>query len=528
MSNIKILDCTLRDGGYINNWNFGYDNILKVATGLNEAKLDIIEIGFINENEKYDLSRTMFNNTKQINEILDKIPNIKSQIVAMIMIGKCGIENIQDRKDTKIDGIRVCFKKHQIDDAYEYCKLIQDKGYDLFLQPASVTDYKKEDILYLINKFKDLKVKAYYIVDTHGIMREKDVLKYYKLFNDNLAENIPIGFHSHNNLQLSFSNSQALINKKSKRTIYIDSSVQGMGRGAGNLCTELITQHLNYIKYGKYNILPILKLVDECINPIFKETPWGYNVAYYIASINECHPNYSTFLSNKQTIGVEDINYIMKQIPADKKRNYDEKLILELYTNYLSNKYDDTKDKQKLKEIIGNKSILLLAPGKSLKKEENKIVDFINNNDCYIISINFISKNIKSDALFISNLKRAKEIDFDEINMEVLYTSNIDIKNKKSLKFNYSRYLNDYDYISDNSALLLINILKEIGYENIFIAGFDGYDISNDKNYFDNSLMPSIDNEILLKFNKEISKYISDLDIKISFITKSNYNKKKN
>ena len=526
MRNIKILDCTLRDGGYINNWDFGYNNILKIINFLNDSHMDIIEVGFIDDSAEYDLDKTLFNNTKQINNILSKSSKIKSELVAMIMFGKCDIKNIQNKKYSKLDGIRVCFKKKQIDEALEYCKLIDEKGYDVYLQPASITDYSDQDILDLVNKANKLNIKAFYIVDTYGLMRNEDVIRYYYLINNNLKENVPIGFHSHNNLQLSFSNSQALLNINSKRNLYIDSSVFGMGRGAGNLCSELITQHINSISKEKYNLLPILELVDECINPIFKEKPWGYSVAYYIASINKCHPNYSTYLVNKQTIGVKDINYLMKQIPEEKKRNYDENIIFNLYTTYLSNKYDDKLSKQKLIKDINSKNILLIAPGQSISREKTKIDAYIKKYNPYIISINFIPESIETDAVFFSNIKRFNTANFDK-NKKVLFTSNINLnkKNTNYYEFNYSSYLNDIDLVSDNAALMLMNILKDINVDKISIAGFDGYELNRDKNYYDINLKPDMDNKTLIKMNNNISKYLSTSDLKINFLTSTNYRK---
>ena len=99
-----------------------------------------------------------------------------------------------------------------------------------------------------------------------------------------------------------------------------------MGRGAGNIQTEQLTKYFNDNYLKKYSILPILKLIDEIINPIYNKSPWGYSVPYYIAASNHCHPNYAKFLSNKN-FDVEKIDAILKEIPQSKKLNYDETFI---------------------------------------------------------------------------------------------------------------------------------------------------------------------------------------------------------
>ena len=169
MIRFKILDCTLRDGGYINNWNFGKNNIIKIINNLQDSKIDIIEVGFLDDNVPYTEDSTTFNNIDQIDNILKECNCAPAEKVAMVMFGKCKLENIKEKNESNIDGIRVCFKKNQIDEAIEYCKSLIQKGYDVYLQPAAITDYTDLDIIDLVMKSNKLeKIKAFYIVDTYG------------------------------------------------------------------------------------------------------------------------------------------------------------------------------------------------------------------------------------------------------------------------------------------------------------------------------------------------------------------------
>lgn len=529
MNRIKILDCTLRDGGYINNWNFGKKNIIKIINNLQESSVDIIEIGFLQDNYSYTGEETVFSSISQIDNVLDECNEITAQKVAMIMLGKFDKEKIPARCDTKLDGIRVCFKKNQINEAMEYCKDIIKKGYDLYIQPASLTDYSDKDVLDLVEKVNKLeKICALYIVDTYGLMQKDDVERFFHLINNNLNKGVPIGFHSHNNLQLSFSNSQAILGITDERFLFIDSSVYGMGRGAGNLCSELIMQYLNTNYSMKYNLIPILELVDDCIMKIFNNTPWGYSVAYYVAAINKCHPNYATYLMNKQTIGVKDINSILKRIPEPSKRNYNEKMILNLYTEYLEHKFDDKYSIEQLKEKIKNKKVLIIAPGKSILNEINTIKQFIADENPYIISVNFKPDIIPVDAVFVSNMKRYQGIEVE--NEELLYTSNIVIGNKmnNSIEFDYESYLNHDEIVCDNATLMLLNLLIKCMINKVSIAGFDGYKTDSD-NYYDSKLISNMNGENFELINKSIIKYLEDSNLidKIEFVTRSNYEKNK-
>ena len=123
--------------------------------------------------------------------------------------------------------------------------------------------YSEDELLYLIDEINGIKPCVLTIVDTLGNMYEKDVVNLFRLIEENLDNDISLGFHSHNSLQLSFSNTKALLGMNIKREIIIDSCIYGMGRGAGNLCTELITKYLNDNYAKDYKIPPLLKIIDE-------------------------------------------------------------------------------------------------------------------------------------------------------------------------------------------------------------------------------------------------------------------------
>lgn len=333
MPKVKILDCTLRDGGYINNWYFGRKNIDCVLDSLINSNVDIIEVGFLDNSVSVDSNITKFNSISMVDSILNN--KIEANFVAMVMLGSFPISGLVERSKTKLSGIRVCFKKNQMNDAIDYCKKVYSMGYDVYMQPASITDYSNDDILRLVNLANTIPLKAFYIVDTYGLMKTDEVLHYYNIIKDNLHPNIIIGFHSHNNLQLSFANSIKLIELANDRDLYIDCSVFGIGRGAGNLCTELITDYLNE-KFGvRYKLIPILDIIDQVINNIYKNKKWGYSAEYYISAKNKCHPNYATYLITKN-LNIKDVNYILTNIPDDKKRVYDEEVIEQIYTHNLN------------------------------------------------------------------------------------------------------------------------------------------------------------------------------------------------
>ena len=332
MNDIKILDCTLRDGGYVNNWDFGYNNIKQIITNLINAKIDFIECGFLKSGE-YEQNKSLFSNIEQLLEFLPK-NQIKTKFTLMINYGEYDIEKISQNTNSNII-FRVAFKKQNHIEALRYCKELKQKGYDIFINPMHTNTYSSKELLDLIFQVNEIKPLAFTIVDTTGCMKEKDVLTAFYLVDSNLDKDISLCFHSHNNLQLSFANAQSILKVCKNRELIIDSTIFGMGRGAGNLDTELITQYLNDNYNGNFEIIPILKTVEEQINPIFIQIPWGYSVPYYLAATNHCHPNYAKFLIDKQMVPIEIVDKLLQTIPESKKTIFDVNLIEQIYSDLL-------------------------------------------------------------------------------------------------------------------------------------------------------------------------------------------------
>jgi 4-hydroxy 2-oxovalerate aldolase len=202
-----------------------------------------------------------------VEEITPFIPDDRktSMYVAMACYGEYSLDKLSYYDGSSVEGIRVTFHYNEIEEALEYCRQIKEKGYKLFIQPVGTTSYSDEQLISLIKKVNELQAYSFYLVDTLGLMTQDDIMRMFYLIDHNLDKSINIGFHSHNNLQLSFSNCQVFVRLKTDRTISLDSSVYGMGRGAGNLNTELIANYINENSSRKYIIEPLLEIVDEFI-----------------------------------------------------------------------------------------------------------------------------------------------------------------------------------------------------------------------------------------------------------------------
>lgn len=527
MNNIEILDCTLRDGGFINNWEFGKDCIINIVERLSLANIDIIEIGYLREKAKEDVNSTQFPNTKFVNNLIPKHVYEKTKIVAILDFGACSIDNIYPASECHLHGIRLTFKRSEIDSAFSFAEKLQSKGYEVYIQPVNIMDYSSSEILNLTEKSNKINPASLCLVDTYGFMDKRDLVKRFYLLDSNLAPQIKIGYHSHNNFQLAYSNSVELIDQQTKRNIILDTSVFGMGKGAGNANTELIAYYINQRENDKYDIDQLLEIADIYIEKEREKHFWGYTLLYYIAAAVRVHHSYVKFLLDKKTLSVKSIKEILVSLDEDKKTSYDEEHIIKKYNEYQSVTINDSDTIKKLSDMFKNKKILLIASGLNSVNENDNIRSFINKNDPLIISVNHIPSLFTPNYVFVSNAKRYAQLSYvnsEQYNLpKIIASSNIsksyiDIDytlNYASL-LTYSHNTND-----DLAGLMCINMLINAQVADVYLAGFDGFN-QNQQNYFDDTF--DFKGNVEEK-NKNFNNYISKVKgiINIHFITSTLY-----
>ncbi len=524
---VKLLDCTMRDGGYLNDWHFGNDTILNIFRRLVKSNTDIVEIGFLNDNYKFNPDYTINPSTSSYDKIFKNEKKHNTLVSAMIDYGTCSVDNI--KPPDFIDIIRVIFKQPKMKDAIDFCYKLKEKGYKIFVNPVSITSYSDKSMLDLIKLVNNLEPYAMSLVDTYGLLHRNKLFNYFYLLDNNLKESVKIGYHAHNNFQLAYSNAIEISNIKTKRDIILDSSLYGMGKSAGNCNTELLANYLNFVHNKNYDISEILNIIELEILKYQKLVKWGYQITYFLAGSNSCHPKYVQYLENKNMLRIQEINNILSLIEEKKKLSYDENYIKELFINYQQKYVDDKNTINILKEKLKDKQVLLIGPGSSLKDEYSKIINFINKNDFVLFSVNHINKLFKTDYIFISNIKRydqfVNSLQQSKNRTKVIITSNINFnKNTKNYIVNYSNLISKSTTVGQSSLYMAIRLLIKLNVKKIVLAGFDGFS-KYTNNYYDSTLQFNKDSNDTYETAREISKQINKLgkNVEITFLTKSDY-----
>lgn len=330
---IKLLDCTLRDGGYINNWRFNATFLNNYIDTMNKINIDYVEIGFVNKTNNY--KNELAGDLRNLDETQIKLfQNKNFKTVVMADYNDINLELLEKKLD--IDLVRIAFHKDDLIDALNICKKVKDLGYKISVNAMAITNYTEQDLNYLFKFINQHNLDILYVADSYGSLNQKNIQYYYELFQSKL-ENASIGFHLHNNMNNAFSNFEYLTNLDitNKNPIFIDSTIFGMGRGAGNLQTELVFIHLSKnMDLGK--LINLLIFIQDYIKPIFKveENNWGYDLDYLLSGYLKMHPNY--------IVKMRDLNISMKNrffLIQILKENYiyslfDKNIINELIEKY--------------------------------------------------------------------------------------------------------------------------------------------------------------------------------------------------
>lgn len=522
MANIKVLDCTLRDGGYCNKWQFGNENIKKIISGLSEAGVDIIECGFLTNKVKYESDMSKFTTMGEVATVLPQDRNGKIY-VCMTNYGEYSLEELPTYDGQSLDGLRIAFHKKDLCPALEFCKGIKEKGYKVFIQAMVSLNYTDEEFLDLIRRVNEINPYAFYIVDSFGVMKRKDLIRLFYMVEHNLNEGIVIGYHSHNNMQLAYSNAQALVDIRTDRDLILDSSVFGMGRGAGNLNTELFVEYLNDNVGTDYQLKPLLTIIDEILDCFYQRNYWGYSLPNYLSAKHNAHPNYAGYLDSKKTLTVENMDEIFSMMDKEKCSVYDKDYIEELYVQYMAKGNVQESRLIELQNQIAGKTVLIIAPGKSSVTEKEKILVVANKGDVVSISVNFDYLEIDTDYIFLSNLRRYRELNPEKRN-KCIVTSNIPAMDCY-LQTKYRDLLNTYESVRDNAGMMLIKYLIMLGAKKVLLAGLDGYSLDATQNFADQKMNFFTQKATFEAMNAGMNAVIADFakQIGIEFVTTPQY-----
>ncbi len=522
MGKVHLLDCTLRDGGYINDWRFGEKAIKGICRKIANTGIEICEVGFI-KGDTFDPDRSVFPSTDAIKDAIAPKAKHMMYVGMYDLSAPVPLERIAPCDGSSIDGIRVIFKKSKMKEAFEVCKQVKALGYWLSVNFVGTDLYTDEEFIHGIELFNQIQPDCVSIVDSFGLIKRKQFLRLVYIADNNLAPGITLGYHAHNNLQQAFGNAESLVEMNLKRDLCIDACVFGMGRGAGNLNLELFAEYMNENYDTHYLIEPMLEIMDEYLSEIYKSKFWGYSLPLYLSAATGCHPNYAIYLGEKDTLPVKAFNEMLRSIPDEDKAIYSKEKAEHYYCAYQQNYIDDKEALEELgKQFIG-RNIVVLAPGKSLTSHREEIEQCIREKDAIVIAVNYDGGSFVPEYVFSSNMRRFSKIE-RRPESKYIITSNMKEVTDAEYVVNFASYGSDKPDIIDNSGLMVLRLLAAIGLKDVYVAGMDGYSAFSRDDYYDSRLVYDFSNDAEMR-NARITEEFVDINkkMRVHFITPTRY-----
>ena len=529
---IKLLDCTLRDGAYITNSQFGVPVIKGIIKKMQDAHIDIIECGWLKD-KAHETGSSFYHVPADLEYYLvEKSP--AATYVVMIDWDRYNVDNLPPCDGKSVDAIRVVFPHGRHREAIEIGQKIRDKGYKIFFQAANTLAYSNADLIDLAKCMNDFCPVSLSVVDTFGAMYSDDLERIVRLLDYELDKKIKLGFHSHNNQQLSFALSMNFVEMllSSRRDVVVDASLCGMGRGAGNATLELVASYLNKKQHGNYDLDEIMDAIDMYMNKLQKNFSWGYSTPYFISGLYQCHVNNIAYLLNSHRTNSKDMRNIISSLSQEERRKYDYDLLEEKYIENQNRIVDDKAVRDALKKIFRDRIILLLAPGKSIDLNRKEIQAFIAERQPIVIGVNAINANYEYDYLFFIKITRyeyAAEFYAEQFRRtKKIILSNIKtIADDNEYIINFNRAIKRGWEHFDNAVICALRLMSKLQVKKVALAGFDGFKDNYDDSYAD-KLLPSLNpKNNWAELNEEIKNMFADVlgsvkgSMEINFLTDS-------
>jgi 4-hydroxy 2-oxovalerate aldolase len=493
---IKILDCTLRDGGYYNNWKFDESLIEQYITAIVESNVDIVEIGFRFLPLNHDLGALAFSTDQYLNQLtlLNDIDvavmiNAKEFIESDLGVDTALNSVFSNKSDSVVDIVRIATHISDINECQLIASILRKLGYRVFLNLMQIDSIKSAVLSDVVTQIKEWGyIEVLYFADSFGNLNARSI--------GNIVETIKlvwegeIGIHAHDN------KGHALINSLSAIDLgvnYVDATILGMGRGAGNTKMENLLVEITGKSMGEYNPDVIFPLVLKEFSHLQEQYKWGSSIYYYLSAVHGIHPTYIQAMLGD---GRYDTEQVLSAITF-LKDNISSSYSLENMIKALSSSIGSEYGKWSAKDWTKGKEVLIIGPGPSIKLHIAEIIKYIEKNQPTVLCLNInqnIPENLVDAYIACHEARIAIELDLyvnltkpiilpmSRMPSEIInILSNVDIMDYglKIEKDSFSAQENGC--ILDKPLVLMyaLSLLSVSGVKKISLTGVDGYKESN-------------------------------------------------
>ncbi|WP_158975126.1 aldolase catalytic domain-containing protein [Cellulophaga sp. L1A9] len=462
----QILDCTLRDGGYYTNWDFDRSLVDDYCTAMEDLPIDYVEIGYRSTTLNGYLGEYFYCPDYLMKDLKSKMPNKKLVIILDEKnIKESDINKLMEPCKPYISLVRLAVSPLRVKNAVKLAIAIKKLGFEVAFNVMYMSDWKNNpEFIESLHELND-HIDYFYMVDSFGAVLPNDVIDILNIIKPKLT--VPIGFHGHNNLEMALINSLTAIENGVE---LIDCTITGMGRGAGNLRTELFLTYLNSIDNKDIKFFHLGKTVSN-FETLKKSYEWGTNLPYMFSGA------YS--LPQKQVMEWVGMNrYPISNI-----------------VNALNNQKEDVKDNLKLPKLDTQhkfKKAIILGGGDSVIKIDKALEAYLkqSENTCIIhAGVKHVEKYINNEIkqfyalVGFESEKLLKQLGNKQLVSQIcIYPpyprkmGTIILDKIKNISFELDK-LNFTQSSEDSPMVVAVQAAIDLGVEEILLAGFDGYNM---------------------------------------------------
>jgi 4-hydroxy 2-oxovalerate aldolase len=494
LMDLNVLDCTLRDGGYYNNWDFAPDLVEKYLNSIALTGIQIAELGFRSFPRKGFHGPYAYTSDDFIAHL-----NIPDSLQIAVMVDAKTLLNgaggsvkesiaalFAPSEQSRVEIVRVAAHFSQIDQCGELLKELRELGYIVgfnMMQSGSRSVEELENAAKAVSSWDA--VDVLYFADSIGNMDEGKISQIVSALRT--AWEGELGFHAHNNMGKANAN---CIKAIESGVSWIDSTMTGMGRGAGNAQSEILLNDLAHAQLGDFEAEPLYELALEYFDPMQKKMGWGANFAYHYSAMHGIHPSYAQELLSDQRYSVSDVVSTLQFLSKSDSASFDSELVQKA----LDEDYDyDLGGSWNAKDWCLGEDILILGAGPSLRKYSSAIERFIPQRSIKALSLNFhqsipdeliyafVAGDTKRLALDVKRYHHREKPMFTPVRFlhpdfkqELRYLDVRDYDLKvvpKSFKINHS----GCEIPQRLTFAYAIGLCAMGGASRVFLVGFDGY-----------------------------------------------------
>jgi len=500
-----FLDCTLRDGGYYNSWNFDHDLVQDYIFAVNDVGVNVVELGFRTLNQKGFKGACAYTSDSFIQSL--EIPRELSLCIMInaseiIENGRFNEQNLNELfpkgpKLSNISIVRIASHTYEFVEALKAVKVLNDKGFKIGFNLMQVSECEPTELINLAKEASKYQIDVLYFADSLGNMNTEKVLSVIKLFRSHWQGEL--GIHAHDNMGMALSNTLFALNNG---ITWVDSTVTGMGRGAGNANTELLAIEISDLKNTVLNMKPLISIISKKFKPLKDRYGWGTNPFYYLSGKNSVHPTYVQEMMSDSRYEDEDIIAVIEHLGSKGGKKYSNNILGEAM-NYYSK---EPKGNWSPINLFEGKDVLLIGSGPGAFAHKKAIEVYIKNSKPLVLALNAQSSisdelidvriachplRLKIDFEMIAKLSKplitpASCLPSDILNL----LTSIEILDY-GLGVQNSKQVYDKTWCNLSNPLVISYALAVIssGKANqVFLAGFDGYG-SDDPRRIENDLV---------------------------------------